>query len=187
MRAAVFLDRDGTIVEDRGHLSRPEDVDFYPDAFPALRHLQERFVLFIVTNQNGVAKGLVSPGDVERVNAHVVARLAAEGIAVRAVYTCPHQRADGCPCIKPKPFFLKRAEEEHGIDLGASWSVGDHPHDADLARAVGGRGIFLLTGHGPKHRGEIAPGVPVAGGIAEAADIILGKEGKGSSPASPPS
>ncbi len=187
MRAAVFLDRDGTIIEDRGHLARPEDAAFYPDTFSALRRLQERFALFIVTNQNGVAKGIVTIEDVERVNAHVVDRLAAEGIAVRAVYTCPHQRSDGCPCIKPKPFFLLRAAAEHGIDLGASWSVGDHPSDVELVRGSGGRGVFVLTGHGIKHRAEISPDVPVAPGIAEAAGVILARADTRSSPGAPPS
>lgn len=174
-RPAVFLDRDGTLIEDRGHLRDPDEVVFFPDAFDALRRLQERFLLFIVTHQNGIAKGILTADEVNRVNAHVVARLAGGGVSIREVYTCPHQRSDGCACIKPKPFFPRRAAAEHGVDLESSWSVGDHPADAELARGVGGRGVFVLTGHGEKHRAEIPPGVPVAAGIAEAADLIWGR------------
>lgn len=175
LRAAVFLDRDGTVIEDRGHLRHPGEVVFYPDAFDALRRLGRHFVLFLVTNQNGVAKGILSIEEVRRVNDHVAARLADEGIPIAAVYTCPHQRADGCACIKPKPHFPRLAAAEHGLDLVSSWSVGDHPSDVELARGVGGRGVFVLTGHGAKHRDEIAPDVPVAAGIGEAADLILGR------------
>lgn len=174
-RPAVFLDRDGTLIEDRGHLRDPAEVVFYPDALDALRRLQERFLLFIVTNQNGIAKGILTADEVDRVNAHVVARLQGGGVLIREVYTCPHQRSDGCGCIKPRPHFPRRAAAAYGVDLEASWSVGDHPSDAELARGVGGTGIFVLTGHGEKHRGEIPPDVPVAAGIGEAADLILGR------------
>ena len=79
-RAAVFLDRDGTLIEDRGHLRNPSEVDFFASTFHALRRLQEQFLLFIVTNQSGVADGLISMRDVDRVNAHVIAQLADAGM-----------------------------------------------------------------------------------------------------------
>lgn len=172
-RPAVFLDRDGTIIEDRGDLADPSQVEFFEDTVPALRRLAGRFDLFIVTNQSGVAKGAISVQDVERVNAHVLARLAETGIAIVATYVCPHERRDGCGCMKPSPHFLLRAEAEHRIDLRRSFVVGDHPHDVEFARGAGATGIYLLTGHGLRHLEGVPEGTPVAAGIREAVDLIL--------------
>ena len=107
--AAVFLDRDGTIIEDRGHLRDPSDIVFFPETFEALRKLHDYFLLFIVTNQVGVAEGIITLGDVDRINDCIVAALGERGVVVTDVYACPHRRSDNCPCIKPKPYFLKKA------------------------------------------------------------------------------
>lgn len=149
---------------------------FFPETFAALRSLDERFALFIVTNQPGVAEGVITPADVETVNRAIVGRLANEGVAIEAVYFCPHRRADGCRCIKPNPHFLLAARREHRIDLGQSFVVGDHPHDVELAERAGATGIYVLTGHGQKHRTELPPGQFVAEGIAQAARMALSLE-----------
>ena len=182
MPKAVFLDRDGTIIEDRGDLHDPSQVVFLPGAFDALRRLQEDFLLFIVTNQSGIAKGAITRQDTDTVNAHVVAELAEAGIRVADVYVCPHRREDGCSCIKPHPHFLHQAATQYGVDLRQSFSVGDHPHDVELARAVGGRGIYVLTGHGEKHRTELPADAVVAGDIGQAAQGILAISGSRPSP-----
>jgi len=173
LRPAVFLDRDGTLIEDRGHLADPAQVVFYPDTVEALRRLQERFALFVVTHQPWVARGILTMEDVERVNARIVAHLAERGVVITAVYVCPHERSDGCSCIKPNPYFLQRAAAEHGVDLRRSFTVGDHPHDVEFARAVGARGVYVRTGHGSRHVAELRPDDIVTAGIAEAADWIL--------------
>src|SRR4030042_2393622 len=173
LRRAVFLDRDGTIIEDRGILAEPSDVVFYPDTVNTLRRLQEHFLLFIVTNQPGVAAGAIARDNVGRVNAFVVSYLARHGITITAVYVCPHQRSDDCRCIKPRPYFLRKAAEKYAIDLKRSFTVGDHPHDVELARAVGAQGGAVRTGHGAKHLAELSTGEVVVSGIAEAADWIL--------------
>ena len=172
-RPAIFLDRDGTLIEDRGHLSDPGQVLFYPETVQALRKLQPHFLLFIVTNQSGISRGVLRPEDADRVNAHVVQRLRDEGVAIRAVYCCPHTRDDGCACIKPKPYFLLQASIDHGIDLGRSFVAGDHPADVELAVNAGARGIYVLTGHGRKHRNELSVPCEIAEGISGAADAIL--------------
>jgi D-glycero-D-manno-heptose 1,7-bisphosphate phosphatase len=172
-RPAVFLDRDGTLIEDRGHLSEASEVAFYPDAIEALKRLQDRFLLFLVTNQSGVARGLITLEDVNRVNVRVVSHLAQHGVTITDVYVCPHQRSDGCRCIKPNPHFLHQAAAKHGVDLGRSFTIGDHPHDVELGRAVGARGVYVRTGHGEKHLGELSAGEIVVAGIGEAADWIL--------------
>lgn len=178
LRPAVFLDRDGTIIEDRGDLARPAQVAFFADTFPALKRLSRFFELFIVTNQSGVSKGAMTMEDVQRVNAHVVSELARFDIRIREVYVCPHKRDDGCGCIKPKPYFLRKAETDHGIDLKRSFAIGDHPHDVAFAENAGAGGIYVLSGHGEKHRDELTGDVVVVGGIREAADRIILTAGK---------
>jgi len=172
-KAAVFLDRDGTIIEDRGHIRDMSDVVFFLETFEALQRLRDHFLLFIVTNQVGIAEGIITPGDVDRINHFIVSALAERGIVITDVYVCPHRRADNCPCIKPKPYFLRKAAKHYGIDLGLSFVVGDHPHDTQLAQNVGAHGIYVLSGHGHKHRAEISDGIEVVTGIKQAAEKIL--------------
>ncbi|MBE0537878.1 MAG: HAD-IIIA family hydrolase [Phycisphaerae bacterium] len=171
--AAVFLDRDGTLIEDRGHLKNPSDVVFFPETFNALRELQKHLMLFIVTNQPGVAEGVITRTDVNRVNTHVVNTLLKRKVRIRDVYVCPHRRSDQCRCIKPEPYFLKKAAASHDLDLNRSFTIGDHPHDIQLARNAGARGIYVLTGHGRNHLADLPPDTETAPGIAAAAELIL--------------
>ena len=173
MRKAVFLDRDGTIIEDRGHLDCPSQVVFIPGAFDALRRLQEEFLLFIVTNQSGIAKRIITRQEADGVNRHVVSRLADNGVHITDVYVCPHQRENLCSCMKPRGYFLKKAALRYWLDLTRSFTIGDHPHDVELADSVGAQGIYVLTGHGNKHRPELPPETTVARDIADAAERIL--------------
>lgn len=174
LHPAVFLDRDGTLIEDRGHVGDPSEVVFYPDTIPALQRLREHFLLFLVTNQPWVARGILTLEQVDRVNAWVLSHLAEHGITITAVYVCPHERAERCACIKPNPYFLQKAAAEYGVDLPRSFTVGDHPHDVEFARSVGARGVYVRTGHGSKHLADLRPDEIVVAGIGEAADWILG-------------
>ncbi|MFH1707604.1 MAG: L-threonylcarbamoyladenylate synthase [Planctomycetota bacterium] len=170
---AVFLDRDGTLIEDRGYLSEPRQVVFYPETIHALRKLQAHFLLFIVTNQSGISQGVLRPEDVARVHACLVQYLKDEGVTIRQVYSCPHAREDGCACRKPNPFFLLQAACDHGVDLSRSFVIGDHPADIACAANAGARGIYVLSGHGAKHRNELAVPCEVTEGISDAADAVL--------------
>ena len=170
---AVFLDRDGTIIEDRGDLRDPSEVVWFDDTVSSLRRLSDCFDLFIVTNQPGVAKGTNSIEAVEHVNGYVSSYLAQHGIPIVATYVCPHERGSDCHCIKPKPHFLRRAERDFRVDLGRSFVIGDHPHDVELANNVGATGIYVLSGHGMKHRRDIPGDTIVADGIGEASERIL--------------
>ncbi len=175
-RAAVFLDRDGTIIEDKGFIGSPAEVSFLPGVFPALRKIQDDFLLFIVTNQPGVGLGRIKLEEVEEVNRFIISALASEGIRVQKVFTCPHRREDNCECIKPKPYLLLRAAEEFNLDLVASYVIGDHPSDMELARASGARGVYLLTGHGRKHLSELGFPLPVVTDLEAAVGLILGEK-----------
>ncbi|MDZ7724496.1 MAG: HAD-IIIA family hydrolase [candidate division KSB1 bacterium] len=175
-RPAVFLDRDGTLIEDHGFLHDPAQVEFFPDTVAALRCLLPYFDLFIVTNQSGVGKGLISLTDVERINTHVTRYLEEHGILLQETYVCPHDRSENCECIKPKPFFLQKAADDYGIDLSRSWTIGDHPHDVEFGINAGADGIYVLTGHGEKHRRELDGNTIVVNGIKEAVAYILDKK-----------
>ena len=174
MRPAVFLDRDGTLIEERGYIGDPAQAVFLPQTFSALAALQKHFLLVIVTNQSGVGKGLIRRDDVDRVNRFVADELRRRGIVLTDTLVCPHAREEECPCHKPSPHLALRAAERYGIDLARSYAVGDHPHDVEFADNFGGTGIYVLTGHGEKHRAALRPGAVVAADIGSAAEWILG-------------
>ena len=154
-RQAVFLDRDGTINEDVGYFCSLDQLKFIPRAFEALRMLQEEYVLFIVTNQSGVARNYFSEEDLIRFNGQFENILKNEGVRIEKTYYCPHLDNEGCVCHKPSSFFLRKAEKRYCIDLKSSVVIGDHPHDIEMAHAVGAGSVYLLTGHGAKHREEL--------------------------------
>jgi D-glycero-D-manno-heptose 1,7-bisphosphate phosphatase len=164
---AAFLDRDGTIIDDVGYLGDPDGIRFLPGALDALRRLRQAgYRLVLVTNQAGVARGLITESDVERVNQRLTTLLAAEGIALDAVYYCPHHPEHGppeyriaCDCRKPGPGMIRRAVAELGVDPARSVIFGDHLSDAGVAAAFPGmRAVLLLTGHGASQWQQIQRG-----------------------------
>lgn len=179
---AVFLDRDGTLIEDVGYVSDPAGMKWLPDVFRALGLLAERFALVVVTNQPGIARGALTPGQVDDVHRHLVAECARHGVTIEAVYACPHDRSLGCACVKPNPYFLDRAAAEHGLDLARSFVIGDHPYDMEFARRGGARGVYVLTGHGEEHRAELTGAeTAVVPGVLDAARWILAQVHEGPS------
>jgi L-threonylcarbamoyladenylate synthase len=175
-KAAIFFDRDGTLIEDRGYLRSPSDVVFYRETISALQKLKDRFLLFIVTNQSGIGLGVLTPEEVEEVNRFIVKTLAQAGVTISAVYVCPHISDQGCECAKPNPDFLLKASEAFHVDLSCSYVIGDHPHDVEFALRVGARAVYVLTGHGERHASEVVSGsdVFVAKNMDEAVIWILG-------------
>jgi D-glycero-D-manno-heptose 1,7-bisphosphate phosphatase len=171
--AAVFLDRDGTIIEDRGYLSDVSGIVFFPETIEALRQLQKHFLLFIVTNQPGIARGIISREDVNYINSEIAETFAEAGIEIADIYVCPHDRLDNCECIKPNPYFLQKAQRDYNINLQRSFVVGDHPYDVQLAKNTGASGIFVLTGHGSKHVAELPQDTEIVSGIMSAAERII--------------
>ncbi len=173
---AVFLDRDGTIIEDVGYLKNTSDINFYSDVYTALLLFQKSYKLFIVTNQAGVAKGVTSLDEVKAVNKAIEDRFIKEGIVITETYVCPHSKDDNCNCRKPKPFFLKEAARKYNIDLSKSFMVGDHPSDVYCAENAGATGIYLFTGHGSKHLHEFEKKPICRPGILDAAKFIDNRE-----------
>lgn len=156
MKKAIFLDRDGTINEDVGYFCSIEQFQFIPKALDALKLLQKNFYLFIVTNQSGVARKVFSEKDLISFNRQIENLLLEKGISIKKTYYCPHIPEDGCHCHKPSPYFLREAAKEYDIDLEQSFVIGDHPHDIEMAQVAGVHSVYVLTGHGNKHRNELS-------------------------------
>ena len=152
-RAAILLDRDGTIIVDRGYLSDPADVELEPDSGEALRRLADAgFVLVVITNQSGIARGMFDLVAAKAVNARLAAILASFGVAIAGWYLCPHGPADGCDCRKPGPALAYRAASDLNLALDKSWMIGDKPSDAEMGIAVGTRTILLMSGERSRTR-----------------------------------
>jgi D-glycero-D-manno-heptose 1,7-bisphosphate phosphatase len=176
MRPAAFVDRDGTLIEDRGYAHQLSDYAPLPGAFEAVRRLRSAgFAVIVVSNQSGVGRGLFSLADLERFEAHLRADFAARGAALDALYSCPHAPAAGCACRKPATGLLERARTEHDLDLARSWVIGDKAIDVELARRAGCRSARVLSGVEPALPDE--PAAIVAGDLLEAVERILATEG----------
>ncbi len=170
---AIFLDRDGTLIEDVGVLSDPSQIRLFADTLPTLRLLGQRYLLFVVTNQNGIAKGQVSRAQVDRVNAALDDLLSRGGVTIQDWYVCPHDRRDECQCIKPNPTFLLQAADQYDINLSRSFVIGDHPHDPATGDSVGAFGLYVLTGHGLRHLDQLPAERLVFHTLAQAGQWIL--------------
>jgi D-glycero-D-manno-heptose 1,7-bisphosphate phosphatase len=142
-RPVVFLDRDGTIIEDKGFLGDPSGVEILPTVTDALRLLREHgFATIVVSNQSGVARGYFDDDAVRVVNDEIARLLANDGIVIDGWYWCSHFE-QACECRKPAPGMVHRAIEEHGLTLDGSVMVGDRGSDVALGHAVGIPGILL--------------------------------------------
>ena len=172
-KGAIFLDRDGTIIHDVGHLGDPAGIRLYPDAVSALQTLQREYALFVVSNQSGVAKGHITRKQVDEVNRRLGELLSEHGVHIAAWYVCPHCREDACDCMKPAARFLREAADEYGLDLSRSFVIGDHPHDPATADAAGATGLYVLTGHGQRHLNELPEGRLVFETLGQACDWII--------------
>ncbi|MGE0867984.1 MAG: D-glycero-alpha-D-manno-heptose-1,7-bisphosphate 7-phosphatase [Kofleriaceae bacterium] len=137
MKRALFLDRDGTLIVDVGYPRDPERVALIPGVTEALRMLQQRFALIIVSNQSGVTRGKLTRAEADAVHARVIGLFGTEGISFAGSYYCWHGPDEGCPCRKPRPGMLLDAARTLGVDLACSVMVGDKLSDVEAGRAAG--------------------------------------------------
>lgn len=154
--AAVFFDRDGTINEEAGYIGDLKDLHICPHAAEAVRLVNEAGMkAIVITNQSGVARGLIEESFLGVIHGRIRDLLAEQGAVIDGFYYCPHHPTVGsgpylqrCGCRKPEPGMLIRAAQEHGIDLAVSYVIGDHASDLQAARRVSAKGILVKTGHG---------------------------------------
>ncbi len=182
-RPAVFLDRDGTVIEHVHYIGDPAQVRLLPEVGPALRRFQEAgFALVVVTNQSAIGRGFITVEQYEQVNAEMIRQLAGEGVTIGAVYYCPEAPSgDDRTAVthedrKPGPGMLKRGARDLGLDLSTSWMIGDMISDALAGINAGCRGTFLVeTGKELlREEAQAVPGLVVVPHLSAAADVILG-------------
>lgn len=143
-RAAVFLDRDGTLIEDVGYPHDPDRVAILPGTVAALGRLATAGLpLVVVSNQSGVGRGVVTAAQAAAVHERFAAAFAAAGIAFAGAYYCPHAPGDGCRCRKPEPGMLRDAAAELGLSLSGSYTVGDKASDVEAGRRAGCRTVLV--------------------------------------------
>jgi D-glycero-D-manno-heptose 1,7-bisphosphate phosphatase len=178
MKRAVFLDRDGTLIEDKDYLHRPEEVVIFPGAADALQRLQDAgFLLIMVTNQSGIGRGYFTLADCEKVHEHLQRELAKAGVQIARIYIAPEAPDRPSRGRKPSPQFLFDARDEFGIDLAGSYIVGDKLIDIECGwNAKIKTGILVRTGYGAKFEKsnpEALKRAMVVDDIRAAADWIL--------------
>ena len=151
-RRAIFIDRDGTLIVDKDYLRSPEEVRFVEGAIAALKRVADAgFMIVMVTNQSGVARGYFTLEDVEKVHAHISEELARAGVSFLEIYVAPELPGAPSRGRKPSPQFLFDARDEFGIDLAQSYMMGDKMIDLECGRNAGVRGSILVrTGYGAK-------------------------------------
>jgi D-glycero-D-manno-heptose 1,7-bisphosphate phosphatase len=185
MKQAVFLDRDGTINRDIGYLNHPDQLELIPGAAEAIRLLNNAsFLAVVITNQAGVAKGLIPEEQLPAIQEAFFSLLQKEGAEIDGYYFCPHypegsveKYACPCECRKPAPGLLVKASEDMNIDLKSSYVVGDKVSDVQLAHNVEATAVLVLTGYGRdelnRYPKEYAPPHYTCNDLYEAVQWIL--------------
>ena len=184
MRKAVFLDRDGTIIEDVGYLGECSKVRFLPRVSEAIKLLNERgFKVIIVTNQAGVARGYFTEETLKEINGYIQSFLSKQGALIDRIYYCPHhvegiidEYSKECHWRKPNPGMLEEAASEFEIDLGESFIIGDKMTDIEAGCRAGCRTILLADGNHPDNRKEVTA-VPdhTVSGLYEAVGWLISR------------
>ncbi len=152
--AAVFLDRDGTINEDPGYLGEPEKVKLLPGVAKALSYLKNElnFLLIVISNQSGIARGLITKDKVEEVNKRINEILLNDNVSINAFYYCPSHPdfndLEDCACRKPSPKLVFDAAKELEVDLSTSYFIGDSVSDIECGKNAGLKTILVKTGYG---------------------------------------
>ncbi len=181
MDKAVFLDRDGTINVELEFLYRPEEFVFIPGAPQAIKLLNDAgFLVIVVTNQSGIARGYYDEAAVYRLHHHVDAELARFGARIDAYYFCPHHPEYGiggygtaCECRKPRPGMLLRAAADLSLDLTVSFMIGDRLADVHAGLNAGCSSLLVRTGYGAEAAGGLPAGIPVYDDLLAAVHAIV--------------
>jgi len=180
---AIFLDRDGTVVVEKGYITVPDAIELIPGVASAIVRLREAgWKIFVVTNQGCVAKGMITEDELGVINFRMVSMLGAEGAEVDGIYACTHhpkgtvpEYSVDCDCRKPLPGLLEQAAMEHGVDLTASFMIGDTLRDLQAGHAAGAQSVLVLTGKGRAIESEPHGAIHVAADLAAAVDWLLSR------------
>ncbi len=172
MKPAIFLDRDGTLIEEVNYLSRVEDLRLFPSTVEAVKALKSSgFLVIVVTNQSGIGRGIFDERAMHDIHDQIQIEL--DGV-IDQFYFCPHLPCDGCACRKPGLGMIQAAQADFEIDLTRSWIVGDKKIDVETGQLAGLRTALVLTGYGIHHKDslEVLPDI-VADDLDAAARAII--------------
>ena len=177
-KAAVFLDRDGTLNVDKGYVHRIEEWEWIPGAIGAITMLKKAgFLVIVITNQAGIARGYYDEADMTHLHAIINMELQKHGATIDGFYHCPHHPEFGetreCKCRKPMPGLIEQAKQDFSIDLARSWLVGDKVSDTQAGLAAGVKSILVQTGYGNKERALLAQNDICVTDIAAASRYII--------------
>jgi len=184
-KPAIFLDRDGTLNREVHYLADPDRFEWLPGSLEAVGALARAgYLLIVVTNQSGIAQGLLDEDTLQAIHARMADDLLEIGVTLDGIYHCPHHPRLGespwvgpCDCRKPAPGLLRQAIAEHSIDLQGSWMIGDSLRDVEAGRALGLPGILVRTGKGSEQEPEWPAAwndnCSIADDLAAAVQIIL--------------
>lgn len=178
---AVFLDKDGTLVRDLPFNDDPRRVELLPGVGEGLRALADAgYRLYVVSNQSGVGRGLMTEEGLRATLARAVELIAAEGVEIDGVYVCRHHPDSiiprlrrECACRKPKPGLVLRAAREHGVDLSSSWLIGDILHDIEAGNRAGCRTVLVTGGETEWKTGPYRTPECIVNGLRNAVDVVL--------------
>lgn len=183
MKRAIFLDRDNTIILDRGYTYKIEDLEFLPGTFEGLKKLQREYILIILTNQEGIPMGYFKPEDYEKFRNNMHSKLKEKGIMITAEYHCPHlidgnveEYKKDCNCHKPKPGMFLQAQSDLNIDLANSWMIGDKPSDIKAGKEVGAKTIGIPSKESDVEGLKSSGADAVFNNLSEIAHYILGRK-----------
>ena len=180
LRPAIFVDRDGVLIENRKeYIRRPCHIHVFQQAIEAAKRITASpFALVVVSNQAAVGRGILSMQRVCALNRRIVRLYEREGVRIDGSYICPHKPDDNCDCRKPKPGMLLQAARELNLDLTKSYMVGDNMTDMGAANAAGVKGILVRTGLGSAQlaAAEVPYEGPVAHDLSEAVQMIFNGE-----------
>jgi D-glycero-D-manno-heptose 1,7-bisphosphate phosphatase len=184
MNRALFLDRDGTLIEEKDYLHRPEEVAFVPGAIAALKRLQNAgFKLIMLTNQSGVGRGYFPLSDVHRVHEHIARQLDQDAVRLDQIYIAPEAPDQPSRGRKPSPQFVFDARDEFHLDLARCYMVGDKWIDIECAQRAGLKQALLVrSGYGARAEQESkerAAATVIVDDLSAAADWILAHEAAG--------
>lgn len=147
MPRAVFLDRDGVLnrkAPEGAYIADLQQFEILPGALDAVARLHRRgFLVFVVTNQRGIARHMVCPQALEAIHQYLLDQVRRVGGGIDKIYVCPHDYSDHCDCRKPRPGMLFQAAQEHDVDLPNSWMIGDSPTDIEAGRAAGCKTAYV--------------------------------------------